>query len=74
MKYQVMYDKDTKTPIKVNFVSKHVQDNIQHMATEMKNDIKKTILNCNIKEVECLSNQNYDFWKKIEITFSGVSV
>lgn len=71
--YQVMYDKDTKTPIKVNFVSKHVPDDIQHMATEMKNDIKKTILNCNIKEVEGLSNQNYDFWKKIEITFSGVS-
>ena len=71
--YQITYDKESKKPINVKFISKNIPKNMQYKTAEIKNDIKTTILNCDINKVDGLNDGNYDFWKKIEITFSNLN-
>ena len=70
--YQITYDKDSRKAVNVKFISKQITDNMQQRTAEIKNDIKTTILTCNINQVNGLNDSNYDFWKKVEITFSGL--
>ena len=70
--YQVTYNKDTKKPVNVKFISKNIPNKMQHKTNEMKNDIKTTILNCDINNVDGLTERNYNFWKKIELTFTAL--
>ena len=70
--YQITYDKDSRKAVNVKFISKQITDNMQQRTAEIKNDIKTTILTCNINQVNELNDGNYDFWKKVEITFSSI--
>ena len=72
--YQITYDKESKKPINVKFISKNIPEDMQYKTTEIKNDIKTTILTCNIGQVNGLNKGNYDFWKKVEITFSSINL
>ena len=68
--YLVSYDVNG-LPTNVKFIRKTLPEFQEDNSQMMKKDIQDTIERCNILEVNGLNDNNYKFWKDIEITFTG---
>ena len=68
--YLVSYDANG-LPTNVKFIRKTLPEFQENNSQMMKKDIQDTIERCNILEVNGLNDNNYKFWKDIEITFTG---